>query len=229
MEVTRLTPTTVFAVISGMREDRVWLGVAPAPLDPDMEGIGSAEELGPRILVVVEQGEGGRIKPSGLQALGATLADPEVEARILAAEEPRAIMEIRPLLAVPLREPFRVAHALVPLEHWVYPDTPLHEVLDLIARKRVAAVPVVGSAREVLGILTAGDALRLSLERGVRSEMLAREVMTRAVLCVTEEQDLSEAARMMVTRNLRQLPVVRSGEVVGLLTRESALLALVVG
>ena len=49
--------------------------------------------------------------------------------------------------------------ALEPVKYRVYPDTPLSEVIDLIVRRGVRAVPVVGEQYEVLGIITSGDAL----------------------------------------------------------------------
>jgi CBS domain-containing protein len=50
--------------------------------------------------------------------------------------------------------------------------------------------------------------------------------MTRAVLCVSESQPLVDAARMMVNRKVEQLPVVRDGELVGLITSDAILHAL---
>jgi CBS domain-containing protein len=50
--------------------------------------------------------------------------------------------------------------------------------------------------------------------------------MTRSVLCVSEGQALVEAANMMVNRDVEQLPVVREGELVGFVTRDSILRAL---
>jgi CBS domain-containing protein len=117
----------------------------------------------------------------------------------------------------------RVADALVPLDTHVGPESPLADVLDIMARRAVSAVAVVGDSGQVLGILTAGDALRLFLKEGAKSTVAARDVMTRAVLCVTEEQELLDAARVMVQKNLRQLPVVREGAVLGFVTRESVL------
>jgi CBS domain-containing protein len=59
--------------------------------------------------------------------------------------------------------------------------------------------------------------------------MTARDVMTRSVLCVSETQPLSDAARMMVSRKVEQLPVVRDGELVGLITRDAILQAMHAG
>jgi len=126
----------------------------------------------------------------------------------------------------------RVVDALVPSQYRVYPDTPLPEVVDLMVRRRLHAIPVVGERYEVLGILTSGDALAYMLSWGrpgddgvpVEAEKpLARDVMTRSVLCVSEDQPLPEAANMLVNRDVEQLPVVREGEFIGFITRDSVL------
>jgi CBS domain-containing protein len=46
-----------------------------------------------------------------------------------------------------------------------------------------------------------------------------REVMDRSVLCLTEDQSLAEAARLMVAKDTDRFPVVREGILVGMLTR----------
>jgi CBS domain-containing protein len=128
-----------------------------------------------------------------------------------------------------------VQDALTSVSYRVYPDTPFAEILDLMVRRRLHAVPVVGEDYEVLGIITTGDALQTVLRRsrggssgeGKHGEgLVARDVMTRTVLCVSEDQRLTEAAQMMANRDVEQLPVVRDGALVGFLTRDSVLLAL---
>ena len=123
--------------------------------------------------------------------------------------------------------PLLVEDALKRAQYRVCPDTPLAEVVDLMVRREVRAVPVVGEQYEVLGIITSGDALdRVLNERPVapdREELLARDVMTRAVLCVSEDQPLVEAANTIVNRDVEQLPVVRDGEFIGFVTRDTIL------
>lgn len=128
-----------------------------------------------------------------------------------------------------------VEDAAVPAKYRVYADTPMVEVVDLIVRRGLRAVPVVGERYEVLGIITTGDALERVLRdapsdeaegEGLDSDLTARDVMTRAVLCVSETQPLVDAARMMVNRKVEQLPVVRDGELIGLITRNAVLRAL---
>ena len=129
----------------------------------------------------------------------------------------------------------RVEHAFEAVRYRVYPETPLAEVVDLMVRRGAHAIPVVGEQYEVLGIITTGDALNRVLRDGPsedddarddRGALTARDVMTRAVLCVSETQPLLDAARMMVNRDVEQLPVVRDGELIGLITRDAVLGAL---
>jgi CBS domain-containing protein len=130
-----------------------------------------------------------------------------------------------------------VGDAFEPVRYRVYPETPLAEVVDLMVRRSLRALPVVGEAFEVLGIITSGDALdqvlrdRPSEEAGAPhiDGLAARDVMTRAVLCVSETQQLVEAAQMMVNRDVEQLPVVREGQLVGVITRDGILKALHLG
>lgn len=128
-----------------------------------------------------------------------------------------------------------VNDALEPVQYRVYADTPLDEVIDLIVRRGVRAIPVVGEQYEVLGIITSGDALGQILRSSPAEQpeaatspqpLVARDVMTRAVLCVSEDQPLNEAAHMMVNRDVEQLPVVRDGELIGFVTRDSILRSL---
>jgi CBS domain-containing protein len=128
-----------------------------------------------------------------------------------------------------------VEDAVQPVQHRLSPETPLADVIDLIVRRRVGALPVVGERSEVLGIITSGDALDQMLrgstkERGAAGEALtARDVMTRTVLCVSEGQTLIDAAHMMVNKKVEQLPVVREGELIGMVTRSKVLRALHLG
>lgn len=134
-----------------------------------------------------------------------------------------------------LQARLRVEDALETVRYRVAADTPLREVVDLMVRAGVRALPVVGDGAEVLGIITSGDALAQVLKEGpperpvggaVRPELTARAIMTRTVLCVSEDQRLADAAQMMVNRKVEQLPVVRDGELVGIVTRDGILRAL---
>jgi CBS domain-containing protein len=127
-----------------------------------------------------------------------------------------------------------VEDVVEPVKYRVYPDTPYSEVADLMVRRELHAVPVVGADYEFLGVITTGDAMEELVSRNrvesiggnssvARTELTAREIMTRTVMCISEEQSLIEAASIMVNRGVEQLPVIREGEMIGLLTRREVL------
>jgi predicted transcriptional regulator len=53
--------------------------------------------------------------------------------------------------------------------------------------------------------------------------------MSRTVMSVSEDQDLLDAAWMMVNREVAQLPVMRGGEIVGIVSRDAVMRALFSG
>ncbi len=198
------------------------LGVSPDPLED--------EDGSFRILFLLRIGHRTRLRDPGVQALSEVLGSPQVEGALLTARSAEEVRSLQALMRILLVSRLRVRDALTPLTYRIYPDTPLHEVVDLMARKGLSALPVVGEGLQVLGVVTAGEALRQSLQGIVREAhsvgMTARDVMSRSVLCVTEDQALEDAAQVMVNRDTAQLPVVREGEMVGFLTREAVLRAL---
>ena len=127
---------------------------------------------------------------------------------------------------------------LTPLRYRVYPDTPIREVVDLMIRRELHDVPVVGEKYEFLGVITAADVLkhllpgRLSGESrrigGIQEEgtLTAREAMNRSVMCISDDLSMMEAAKSMVNKGVNRLPVVREGELLGFFTLDTALQAL---
>jgi CBS domain-containing protein/mannitol/fructose-specific phosphotransferase system IIA component (Ntr-type) len=119
----------------------------------------------------------------------------------------------------------------------VFPETPVSELLDMMGRHQLKAVPVVGEKREVLGVVTDRDVLRHLLPaigrpagNGVSVDedrplyrTPVREIMSRSVMCVSEEQALSEVVATMINKNVERLPVVHEGRLTGFLSRSDVL------
>ncbi len=203
----------------------VTLGVATSPfrMGPD-EVAGTARAL----LVLLTPKSLQMLKSEVVPTLVRVLRDEERNRRLLAADSVVEVRGLRELMEAELRERHLVTDAMTPVRYLVYPDTPLLEVVDLMVRHSLRAVPVVGERYEVLGLITVGDALGELLPRRAEGELpgaslRARDVMTRSILCVSEDQALMDAATGMVNRGVDQLPVVREGELVAFLTRDAIL------
>ncbi|MSP14699.1 MAG: CBS domain-containing protein [Chloroflexi bacterium] len=119
-------------------------------------------------------------------------------------------------------------------------QTPLRDIVDLLIRRGVKAVPVVDDKRLVLGVITGGDllisgglALRLSLQATLppteeaaqraalaNNPLTAAEIMSRPVVTIGQAASVAEAAAMMVQQQLKRLPVVDSERrLVGIVSR----------
>ena len=153
---------------------------------------------------------------------------------ILNARSPDDVVRVAGFMDLDPHQSLLVEDVVEPIQYRVYPDTPYSEVVDLMVRRELQAVPVVGEDYEFLGVITTRDAMKelVSQARAEsvggssatgRDEPTAREIMTRSVMCVSEEQSLIEAGSIMVNRDVEQLPVIRAGEMVGFLTRGEVL------
>lgn len=233
-EVCRLNErvVAVLAPMERLGDISVTVGVADKPFPVTGDGAdepGSAQAL----ILVLTPGRLTNVRQDLIPVLSKVFRDPERTTRLVKARTVDEIRSFKEFMEAEFQPRLLVEDALVKVKYRVYPATPLSEVLDLMVRRGVHAVPVVGERYEVLGILTSGDALEYLLRQGggegrrdERTGLVARDFMTRTVLCVSEGQALVEAANMMVNRDVEQLPVVREGELVGFVTRDSILRAL---
>jgi CBS domain-containing protein len=112
----------------------------------------------------------------------------------------------------------------------VTPATPVRDALDLMVQRRLRALPVVGDKQEVLGIISEWDIMRGLLPHvprvgqdtgsaAVPSTLKVKDIMSRSVLCISEELGLEEAANMMINKDVEQFPVTSEGKLTGFLTR----------
>jgi CBS domain-containing protein len=129
----------------------------------------------------------------------------------------------------------------------VGPDTPLDQIVTLMLDGRISGIPVVDEDA-VIGIVTEGDLLR-RVELGSeprRSHLLelvsratplaaeyvrshgrkASEVMTESVITVDDTTPIAEIARILETRRIKRVPVLRDGKLVGIVSRANLLRAL---
>ncbi len=115
-------------------------------------------------------------------------------------------------------EPLRVEDVMTTDVVTVSPDERVDRVVSLMLENNIGSVVVVGSKKNVLGILTERDLIKKVLAKG-RSprEVTVKEIMSRPVVTVSPEDTVETAARLMQSRGIGHLPVVKNGRVVGIL------------
>lgn len=193
-----------------------------------------------------------RETPTYLQVVGGfarILSDPETVLALLAAKTPEQVSQIGALDAVDLPSHLTVRDLMTPDVLAARPDQTLGEVARLMIEKDVRAIPVVDEGGALMGMVTHRELLRYlipdyiqktksgkfhavtktQLQRGSTDPraLPVKDVMARTVLCLSEEQTLSDVANLMNNKDVDRFPVVREGVVVGFLTRADLIRRLV--
>jgi CBS domain-containing protein len=128
----------------------------------------------------------------------------------------------------------------------VFPDTTIVEAANIMLQRHVSGLPVVEGGK-LVGVVSEGDFIRRSeigtqRKRGRWLRFIlgpgksasdfvqehgrrVSEVMTRDPLTITEDTALAEIVDLMEKNNVKRLPVVRDGNVVGIVSRANLLQA----
>jgi CBS domain-containing protein len=112
-----------------------------------------------------------------------------------------------------------VREAMTPGVRTVSPSQSLAEAAALMKSEDVGSVPVVEEGR-LAGILTDRDiVIRAVAERQDPQTVKVDEIASGELVTVEPEQDLDEALTLMARHQVRRLPVVEEGRLVGMLAQ----------
>ncbi len=102
------------------------------------------------------------------------------------------------------------------------PDAPLVDAMDLIARRHVTGIPVVGEQMKLLGIITEKDVLDYCLHPSPADATVAA-LMTSAVVAFDRKADLGLICECLITKDFHRVPIVDGGKLVGIISRSDIL------
>jgi CBS domain-containing protein len=130
----------------------------------------------------------------------------------------------------------------------VSPSTTVREIAGLMVEKHVSGLPVLSDSGTLVGIVSEGDLLRrpelgtqkhrrrwVSFFSGVDEQareftkthaLRAGDVMTEQVIHVSEQTPLGDVVGLMEKHNIKRLPVLSDGKLVGIVSRADLLRAL---
>jgi CBS domain-containing protein/mannitol/fructose-specific phosphotransferase system IIA component (Ntr-type) len=200
------------------------LGAAPQPLRQ-----AARTDAGPRIVaLILAPAQQPSLYLQTLAALAGLFRKESVVDRISEARSAADVLAVPQLASLRIESKLTVRDIMIHNPHSVAPDLTVHDAVDVMVRRRVRALPVVGAKGEVLGIVSESDVMREMLprlprsgatERSTADPLRVRDIMTRSVLCIAEELGLEEAANMMIHKDVDQFPVTNEGKLTGFLTR----------
>jgi acetoin utilization protein AcuB len=110
----------------------------------------------------------------------------------------------------------------------ITPDTSFPDAFRFIREKKIRHLPVVDEQGKLLGVVAQTDLLHASPSSATTlsvfevnyllANLHVREVMSSPPITVPEDAPLEEAAKVMVEKKIGCLPVMRNGELVGVIT-----------
>ena len=131
----------------------------------------------------------------------------------------------------------------------VHPDASVMEIAETLVAHRISAVPVIDDSGGLIGIISEGDLVHrvevgterhpswwlefLAGKQALAYDYIkshgrrARDLMTRHVITVNGETPLSEVASLLDEHQIKRVPVVDNGKIVGIVSRANLVQALI--
>ncbi len=180
------------------------------------------------ILIIVPR-SAARYYLKTLAGLSRLLGKATVADSLATAESSEEFVEIVKEHDVTIRPELLVSDLMSREFQTVSPETLLSETLHLMVKHRRRGMPVVSDNGEVLGIVTEEELLQHFLpqvlnpaaESGQREiqDIEVRDAMQRSVMCLSEDELITDVLGTMLSEGVAQFPVVREGVLVGFLSR----------
>ncbi|MEW6009287.1 MAG: CBS domain-containing protein [Candidatus Omnitrophota bacterium] len=142
----------------------------------------------------------------------------------------------------------RIRDVIVKETRTIAADMNVKDALELLFKHEISGLPVVDNENKLVGMFTEKDILSYVLPSYIEkvgkfiyeedpksmrkkfqdlSNVKVSQLMRKSVVTTTEDTNLSEAARIMLTQKARRLPVVdKSGKLVGIVARVDILKAM---
>lgn len=101
----------------------------------------------------------------------------------------------------------------------VEPSSTASLAARLLSRHNVGSLPVCTGDRRLRGMVTDRDiVLRCIASEDDPAQTPVRDIMSRAPATLSPTQDILSAAQLMAQHQVRRLPVVKAGKVVGIIS-----------
>ena len=117
-----------------------------------------------------------------------------------------------------------------PTQVWhVPPEATVYDVLEVMARRDVGAVPIVESGK-LVGIFSERDCARhLVLRQLSARDTQVRQLMSTPVLYVGLDHTIEDCMALMTEKHVRHLPVLEKNELVGIVSMRDVVRHLISG
>jgi CBS domain-containing protein len=104
----------------------------------------------------------------------------------------------------------------------IAPDATVDEAIRVLLENQISGLPVVDARGMLVGMISEFQLLETVFDPQIRNESV-RGFMTRDVIAVDDGALLADVASLFIMHRIRRVPVLRDGQLVGLITRRDLL------
>jgi CBS domain-containing protein len=104
----------------------------------------------------------------------------------------------------------------------VSPSMTIKNLAMTLIKNQISGAPVAGKNGKIVGIVSEADIV------GKKGKDV-KAIMSKKVISVNEDTPVEEIAQLMTTHKIKRLPVMRSDEVVGVVSRADIVSAIALG
>jgi CBS domain-containing protein len=97
-------------------------------------------------------------------------------------------------------------------------ETPIHDVVSILATRHVTGLPVVDDCMRLLGIVTEKDVLRLLYDPEAE-DCCVEQFMTEEVVSFNKNHSLFDVCECLTHNSFHRVPVLDDGRLVGIISR----------
>ena len=101
-------------------------------------------------------------------------------------------------------------------------DMVLTDVIALLLRWHISAMPVVDDEDRMVGIVSEIDLVNLTFDGNAR-DTIVEEVMVTDIVSFSPDTELADLVQSFSKRHLRRVPIIDKGKVVGIVSRRDIL------
>jgi CBS domain-containing protein len=168
-------------------------------------------------------------------ALRTLVSSGELVSRMRRAGDPVEVLKVIESSSIALNPRILVRDVMRRDFVTVESDDPLKTVVDLMVFKGRGGLMVTDRDKKVLGVITESDLVRVFLpefmttlgesdqrdgeagmEEDIGGRYKAKDIMSRSVMCISEDTPITEVAALMINKKVRRIPVVKEGKLIGI-------------
>lgn len=101
------------------------------------------------------------------------------------------------------------------------PEDDIKKALEVMEVNNINGAPVVDKDSKLVGIIVKADIYRFLIEEGHYDTYPISSIMTKNVVSSNADDEVVEAARKLVDKNIVAIPVVEEEKVIGIVSMEN--------